>query len=81
MSLGGETAVPSVGGRLTELGSWTGYTKEFRLPNGKRVDAIDFTKKLIKELKPKNARALVRGENSWSVTSKRQKNGMGRLQR
>jgi nucleoid-associated protein YejK len=32
--------------------------KEFRLPSGKRIDFIDFEKKIIYELKPNNPRAI-----------------------
>ena len=40
-----------------------GYIKEFRLPSGKRVDAINFEKGDIRELKPNNSRAVQKGEN------------------
>lgn len=36
--------------------------KEFTLPSGKRVDFIDFEKKIIYELKPDNKRARKLGE-------------------
>nr|WP_233134487.1 RHS repeat-associated core domain-containing protein [Geobacillus sp. 46C-IIa] len=35
--------------------------KEFRLPSGKRIDFIDFEKKIIYELKPNNPRAIKKG--------------------
>ncbi|WHY01333.1 DNRLRE domain-containing protein [Neobacillus sp. DY30] len=35
--------------------------KEFRLPSGKRIDFIDFEKKIIYELKPYNPRAMRQG--------------------
>ena len=36
--------------------------KEFRLPSGKKIDAIDFDNKIIYELKPNNERAKKRGQ-------------------
>ena len=36
--------------------------KEFRLPSGKKIDAIDFENKIIYELKPNNERAKKRGQ-------------------
>ena len=35
--------------------------KEFRLPSGKRIDFIDFEKKIIYELKPNNPRQIRAG--------------------
>lgn len=38
------------------------FEKEFQLPSGKRIDAIDLENKTIYELKPNNSRAIKRGE-------------------
>jgi len=40
----------------------SGFEKEFTLPSGKRVDAINFETKTVVELKPNNPRAIGRGE-------------------
>ncbi len=37
------------------------FEKEFRLPSGKRVDAIDFENRIIYELKPGNSKAMAKG--------------------
>lgn len=39
-----------------------GFKKEYTLPSGKRVDAINFETKVIVELKPNNPKAIVLGE-------------------
>ena len=39
-----------------------GFEKEVTLPSGKRVDAVNFEQKHVKELKPNNPRAVKRGE-------------------
>jgi hypothetical protein len=40
----------------------SGYIKEYRLPSGTRVDAIDFQNRTIRELKPDNPRAIEEGK-------------------
>jgi hypothetical protein len=44
-----------------------GFQKEFRLPSGKRVDAVNFETKQVFELKPNNPRAIRRGERQLEV--------------
>lgn len=39
-----------------------GYQKEFQLPSGKKVDAINFQKKHIKELKPNTPKQIREGQ-------------------
>jgi RHS repeat-associated protein len=39
-----------------------GYVFNKALPSGKRPDAIDFENRIVRELKPENARAIKRGE-------------------
>jgi hypothetical protein len=59
----GETPA-AAGGRAAHKG-WdpgAGFEKEFRLPSGKRCDALNPETCVIKELKPDNERAKRRGE-------------------
>ena len=44
--------------------------KEFRLPSGKKIDAIDFDNKIIYELKPNNERAKKRGQKQAEAYKK-----------
>lgn len=44
--------------------------KEFRLPSGKRIDFIDFKKKIIYELKPYNPRAMRQGNKQLEMYRK-----------
>lgn len=39
-----------------------GYIKEYQLPSGKKVDAVNIEKAEVRELKPNNVRAIKRGE-------------------
>ncbi len=39
-----------------------GYEKEVTLPSGKRADAVNKQKGMVKELKPNNPRAIQRGK-------------------
>lgn len=39
-----------------------GFRKEFTLPSGRRVDAINFETRQVIELKPNNPRAIRRGQ-------------------
>jgi len=58
----GETKATQLGRR--EHKKWepgAGYEKEFELPSGKKVDAINFEKQHIKELKPNNQRKIREG--------------------
>jgi len=41
--------------------------KEFRLPSGKKIDFIDFEKKIIYELKPNNPRQIKHGKKQLEV--------------
>ncbi len=41
--------------------------KEFQLPSGRRIDFIDFEKKIIFELKPNNARAIKEGKKQLDL--------------
>jgi hypothetical protein len=38
-----------------------GFEREFTLPSGRRVDAINFETRAVLELKPNNVRAIGRG--------------------
>jgi hypothetical protein len=44
--------------------------KEFRLPSGKRIDFIDFEKKIIYELKPNNPQAIKQGRKQLEAYKK-----------
>ena len=59
----GETAATARG---KEMHKWwdygEGFVKEYRLPSGKRADAVNEAEKIVKELKPNNPRAIKRGE-------------------
>ncbi|WP_368042569.1 hypothetical protein [Ectobacillus sp. JY-23] len=44
--------------------------KEFRLPSRKRIDFIDFEKKIIYELKPYNPRAMRQGNRQLKIYKK-----------
>ncbi len=60
---GGENADTKLGRQMhKDYNPWDSYIKEFKLPSGKRVDAINFEKGDIRELKPNNSRAVQRGE-------------------
>jgi hypothetical protein len=37
------------------------YIKEFVLPSGRRIDAVDLNRRVIRELKPNNPRAIAKG--------------------
>ncbi len=61
-SKAGETAF-TVAGKLAHK-AWDageGFVKEFRLPSGRRADAVNFGARVVKELKPDNARAVRAG--------------------
>ncbi|HXX31296.1 MAG TPA: hypothetical protein VEJ89_11310, partial [Myxococcaceae bacterium] len=60
---GGESDLSRLG-RLAHS-KWrppAGFRKEFTLPSGKRVDAINFETREIIELKPNNAKAIAKGQ-------------------
>jgi uncharacterized protein RhaS with RHS repeats len=59
----GETAATRAG--RAAHAAWEygpGFRREFVLPSGKRVDAINFRTREIRELKPNNQRAIRRGQ-------------------
>ena len=45
-----------------------GYKREFRLPSGKRADAVNIEKGDVRELKPNNKRSIKQGEKQVKVT-------------
>lgn len=47
-----------------------GYEKEVTLPSGKRVDAINWKTRTVKELKPNNPRAIRRGKKQLELYKK-----------
>ena len=60
---GGETADTKLGRQMHKVyNPGDEYIKEFRLPSGKRVDAVSIEKGDIRELKPNNSKAIKRGE-------------------
>jgi hypothetical protein len=59
----GETAFTKAGRNAHKLwDAGEGFVKEFTLPSGRRADAVNFAKRIVKELKPDNAKAIRRGE-------------------
>jgi hypothetical protein len=63
VAVNGETAATALG-RQTHA-AWNygpGYVREFRLPSGRRVDAINIETRTVIELKPNNPRAIKLGE-------------------
>ena len=64
----GETAATAFGREMhANFNYGPGFQREFRLPSGKRVDAINFQTREILELKPNNARAIRLGERQLEV--------------
>jgi hypothetical protein len=63
-AVNGETAATAAG-RAAHAAFDYGpeFQKEFTLPSGARVDAINFEDRLVLELKPDNMRAIYRGLN------------------
>ena len=60
---GGENVSTKLGReKHKEYNPGNDYIKEFRLPSGKRVDAVSFEKADVRELKPNNSKAIKRGE-------------------
>lgn len=60
----GETAFTKAGRSAHKLwDAGEGFVKEFTLPSGRRADAVNFAKRIVKELKPDNAKAIRRGES------------------
>jgi RHS repeat-associated protein len=62
-AINGETTATRLGRQMHA--SWDygeGFEKEFRLPSGKRVDALNFQTRQAVELKPNNPRAIRLGE-------------------
>ena len=43
---------------------------EYRLPSGKRVDAVDLHSRIVRELKPDNPKAIMRGEKQAAAYAK-----------
>jgi hypothetical protein len=60
---GGETVATRAGRAAHKaFDPGPGFQKEFRLPSGRRPDAVNFETKQVLELKPNNPRAIQRGE-------------------
>jgi RHS repeat-associated protein len=60
----GETAATAAGRAAhAAMDYGEGFQKEFTLPSGSRVDAINFEDRLVLELKPNSMRAIYRGLN------------------
>jgi RHS repeat-associated protein len=62
-AVNGETAATRLGRDVHKAWDYgAGFEKEFRLPSGKRVDAINFDTRQVVELKPNNPRSIRLGE-------------------
>ena len=63
---GGENAATKLGReKHKEYNPDDAYIKEFRLPSGKRADAVSFEKGDVRELKPNNSKAIRRCEKRF----------------
>jgi len=63
-AVNGETAATAAGRAAhTAMNYGEGFQKEFTLPSGSRVDAVNFEDRIVLELKPNNMRAINRGLN------------------
>lgn len=63
MAKNGETAATAAGRAAHKAAEYgPGYTKEFRLPSGKRADAVNLETGHVIELKPNNPRAIAEGQ-------------------
>jgi len=62
-AVNGETAATRLGRDMHKAWNYgPGFVKEFTLPSGKRVDAINFDTRQVIELKPNNPRKIREGE-------------------
>ena len=61
--INGETEFTKIGRQAhKDYNPGSTYEKEYRLPSGKRADAVDEEAGIVRELKPNNPKAIKRGE-------------------
>lgn len=60
--ISGETSFTKYGRDIHKVWDYgAGFEREFRLPSGKRADAVNFAAGIVKEFKPNNPNAIRRG--------------------
>ena len=68
VAVNGETPATKLGREIHKAWEYgPGFEKEFTLPSGRRVDAINFETREVIELKPNNPRAIRSGERQLAV--------------